>query len=274
MPCARTPLVARLVCGAVAPLALAVVAATARAQQPFVTDDAEVTARGKLHLELADEFDVLQTESLPTLSQNRARASLAYGVAPNVEVSVDVPLLTIFNDASVRSPRPTGLADMGASVKVKLRGEREGSHLPALAASVFVELPTGDVTRQLGSGIEDYGLNLVGQKTLTERTTLRANAGAIFSGNTVSGALGIRERGLVFTGAASLVRRVSPRLQLGVEGAGALTREFALSKGQLQAQVGGNYALSDKITLDFGFLAGRFVASPRAGVLLGLSIDF
>jgi hypothetical protein len=42
----------------------------------------------------------------------------------------------------------------------------------------------------------------------------------------------------------------------------------------LQTLIGGNYLLKPNISLDFGVLGGKFVASPRAGVKLGLSIDF
>ena len=55
---------------------------------------------------------------------------------------------------------------------------------------------------------------------------------------------------------------------------GALTRNSDLGQGQLQTQVGGNYALGDKLTLDFGLLAGRYSGSPRLGAQLGVSVDF
>jgi len=59
-----------------------------------------------------------------------------------------------------------------------------------------------------------------------------------------------------------------------VEATGAVTRNFDLGKAQLQAQVGGNYALKQNITFDFGFVAGKHAASPRAGIQVGLSFDF
>jgi len=43
---------------------------------------------------------------------------------------------------------------------------------------------------------------------------------------------------------------------------GAVTSNFQLSKGQLQALAGGNYAIRKNLTLDFGLVAGRFAASP------------
>ena len=76
---------------------------------------------------------------------------------------------------------------------------------PTAAFTVPVELPTGDTQRQLGSGVADFTLNGVLQKTLTERTTWRVNGGVIFSGNTRTGAEGVGTRGPVYTGGTSLV---------------------------------------------------------------------
>ena len=246
----------------------------ARAQQPFVTDDADVTERGEIHFEFSNQFDLLQPEAFPGLRQNTASFELAYGLFDNVEVSVEAPLIMIFN-ARGTSPRTAfGVGDTNLSVKYNFLKEREGSRRPALAASFSLELPTGDTDRQLGSGVADFTLNGILQKTLTERTTGRLNGGVIFSGNTVTGAVGLRTRGVVYTGGASLVRKFTPRLDLGAEVTGALTSNFDLSKGQLQTQVGGNYLLREGLTLDFGVIAGRYAASPRLGAQLGVSVDF
>jgi hypothetical protein len=55
---------------------------------------------------------------------------------------------------------------------------------------------------------------------------------------------------------------------------GAVTKNFALSRGQLEGQIGGGYALSDKFELTFGVLGGRYAASPRFGVQVGFAYDF
>ncbi len=144
-----------------------------------------------------------------------------------------------------------------------------------MTVSGSIEIPTGGAERGLGSGIADYSLNFIAQESLTGRTTLRVNGGIIFSGTLVTGAIRTRNvRGTVFTGGASLVRRFSERLQLGAEISGAATRTLDLGSGGLQVQVGGNYALRNNLTFDFGIIGGRFPASPRAGVQLGFSFDF
>ncbi len=233
-----------------------------------------MTGRGKFHFEFSDEFDLLQPAAFPNLKQNTASFELAYGLLENVEVGIEAPLIAIFNAREAAPRTAFGLGDSNLSVKYNFLRERDGSRRPALAASFSVELPTGDARHQLGSGIADFTLNGVLQKTLTKSSTWRLNGGVIFSGNALTGAVGLGTRGAVFTGGTSLVRKFTPRLDLGAEVTGAFARNSDLGKGQLQAQGGGNYRLRDNLSLDFGVIGGRFAASPRLGAQLGLSLDF
>jgi hypothetical protein len=248
-------------------------AAPARAQQPFYTDDADVTELGQFYFQAINEFDVLQPAARPAARQNTATFSLAYGLFRNAEVSVTAPLITIFNERAATPRRVTGVGDTSFQIKYNFLREREGSRLPALTVSFTVEAPTGSVEKGTGSGLADYSLNGILQKSVTDQTTLRLNGGVLFAGNSATGAVGLRTRGRVFTGGGSIVRQFSGRLQLGAEVTGAVTSNFDLSRGLLQGQVGGNYALGERVTLDFGVLAGRYVASPRLGAQLGVSVD-
>jgi hypothetical protein len=247
---------------------------TAQAQQPFVTDDADTTPRGKFHFEFSNEFDWLQRSAFPSLKQNTADFEINFGLLEDVEIGVAAPILTIFNDRGSVPRRLSGIGDMNVSVKYNFLKEREKSRRPALAVTVNLELPTGDTERQLGSGLTDVYINGVVQKSLTSKTKLRLNTGVLFSGNTTTGLIGIRTRGTVITSSGSLVRQFHPKLQLGVELAGAFAGNAQLGKGQLQGMFGGNYQLRPNISFDFGLVAGKYVGSPRAGIQLGISVDF
>lgn len=244
------------------------------AQQPFATDDADVTPKGKFHFEFSNEFDFLQRTAFPNLKQNTASFELNYGLFKDVEIGIEAPLITLVNERASGVPNVTGLGDMNLSLKYNFLKEREGSRLPAMAIALNFEMPTGDTNRQLGSGLADFYLNGVVQKSVTAKTKLRLNGGLLFSGNQTTGVIGIKSRGLVFTGGGSLVKQFTPKLNFGAEVTGAISRNLDLSKGQLQVMIGGNYAMSSKMTFDFGFVTGRYVASPRVGVQLGVSIDF
>jgi hypothetical protein len=243
------------------------------AQQPFYTDDADVTPKRHLHFEISSELDWLQRSSFPTLKQNTLDAELDYGLLENLEVGVEVPLLSLFTAGT--SPRSaTGVGDTNLSAKYNFLKEREGARLPALTIAVNLELPTGSVSRQLGSGLADFYVNGILQKSLTSATKLRLNGGILFSGNETTGVIGIKARGTVLTASGSLIKQFNSKLQLGFELDGASTHDLELSKGQLQTLVGGNYQFRRNASFDFGVVAGKYSASPRVGVQLGLSFDF
>lgn len=249
--------------------------ARSEAQTPFTTDDAEVTDKGKFHLEVLDEYDLLQKALVPSLRQDSALTRVSYGAAKNVELGIDVPVLAIFNAAGTVPQTSFGFSDIAFHIKVKLREEKEGSRMPALAGAFYVRFPTGDASRSLGSGVRNYQFYGVAQKTLTKTTKLRANLGVLLAGNTEFGALGIRRTsGKLFSGGLSFVKQYTDKLRLGAEVTAVASGNLHLSKGQLQTTLGGNYQLNKKLTLDFGFLAGRFPASPRLGGLIGFSYDF
>ncbi len=254
-------------------LLFVVVASTARAQQPFVTDNTDTTPKGHFHFEFSNEFDWLQREAFPSVKQNTADFELDYGLFDRLEIGIESPLLTIRN-APGNNPRTvSGLGDTNLSLKYNFLKERENSRAPALAIAFNLELPTGDTKRQLGSGLADFYMNGILQKSLTRKTRLRLNGGILFSGNETTGVVGIKTRGTVFTGGASIVKQLSPKLQLGVELTGALAGNQGLGKGQLQTLFGGNYQIKNYLSFDFGVVGGKYAASPRAGIQLGISID-
>jgi hypothetical protein len=246
----------------------------ASSQQPFLTDDTDVTPKHHFHFEFSNELDSLQRSSFPGIRQNTADFELDYGLLSGVEIGIEAPVITIDNAPGITPGTASGLGDINLSLKYNLLAEPEHSRLPAVALALNLELPTGDLKRQLGSGLSDFYINGILQKTLTSRTRLRLNGGILFSGNETTGLIGIKTRGTVFTGGASLVRQFTSRLDLGLEITGAETRNFDLGKGQLQVLVGGNYAIRRNITFDFGAVAGKYTASPRVGVQVGVSLDW
>jgi hypothetical protein len=243
------------------------------AQLPFYTDDAEVTEQGKWHFEFFNEFDALQSAQYPNLRQNTANFRLNYGLPKRLEFDVDAPFLSIFRTAGEPSSAGGGDTDMG--VKWNFHKASEQSRFPALSASLYIEFPTGDVRRQLGSGLTDYWLNFIVQEPFSSRTRLTTNAGFLFAGNTSTGVLGIETtRGHVYTGGLSLLHDFTSRLTLGAELYGGIADNGGLGRSQLQAMLGGEYAIRDGFSVTFGVLGGKYIASPRIGAQVGFSVDF
>jgi hypothetical protein len=161
-------------------------------------------------------------------------------------------------------------------VKWNFRKASQGSALPALGASLYFEFPTRDPRQELGSGLTDYWLIFIAQKKLFDKTRVNGNIGFLFAGNTSTGVLGIQStRGHVYTMGLSVLHEFSARLTLGVETYGGISDDRALGRDQLQAMVGGRYSIRDSLTLHFGLLIGKYIASParlssfRCGPLTG-----
>lgn len=246
----------------------------ARAQAPFVTDDTGVAGYHAWHFEFNNEFDFLKHSDLPNLRQDTANFKVSYGVLKNVEVGFDNQLIQISTAPNPVYPDAAfGYGDLDLSTKWHITDEKR--FRPGLGASLNIEVPTGDERKQLGSGLTDYFLNFIIQKSLPWHNTIRLNPGVYFAGNTLTGVVGVKStRGRVYTGAVSVVHDFSPRLDLGAELVIADGNNNLLSKGQLQTQVGGNYHIREKLSIDFGFIAGFYQASPRLAPVIGFSKDF
>ncbi|PWT93802.1 MAG: hypothetical protein C5B55_03835 [Blastocatellia bacterium] len=160
-----------------------VVSAPAFAQQPFVTDDTDTTPRHHFHFEFSNEYDVLQRSSFPNLKQNTADFEVDYGLFETVEIGIEVPIITLTNSPDDIQRRVTGNGDANFSLKYNFHREKKESRWPALTISMNVELPTGSVKRQLGSGLADYYINGVLQKHLSNKNILGLNGGLLLSGN-------------------------------------------------------------------------------------------
>lgn len=250
-----------------------VVIKPAAAQLPFYTDDPSVTEPWKWHFEFFNEYDFLQNSEYPNLRQNTDNFKLNYGLPFGLELDVDAPYLYI--DRAVGIPSSDGTGDTNMGIKWEFRKPVEGSHAPALGASIYIEVPTGNVRQQLGSGLTDYWLNFIFQEPLSDKTRINVNLGFLFAGNTSTGVVGIQTtRGHVFTGGISLLHDFTPRLTLGGELYGGAADNDQLARSQLQGMLGAQYQLRNGLGLAFGLLGGKYVASPRIGVQVGFALDF
>ena len=243
------------------------------AQMPFYTDDTEVTAPGTLHIEAFDELDGLQAAQFPDLRQNTVNLKVNTGLPWGLELDVDAPYLSIYRATGASSSY--GIGDTEFGLKWKMRDASLASHLPALAASFYIEVPTGDYRQELGSGLTDYWLNFIAQELLSERTRINVDLGILFAGNTSTGVVGVQtRRGHVFTGGLSMLHDFSPRLSIGAEVYGGIADRDGLDRTQLQSLLGVQYRMRPNVALSLALVAGKYAASPRVGGQLGIAVDF
>jgi len=242
-------------------------------QLPFYTDDSEVTDPGKLHFEFFNEHDGLQSSQYPDLRQNTANFKFNSGLPHKLELDFDVPYIAIYR-SSPQGQSATGLGDADMGIKWKFRTSPR-PFSPALAASLYIEFPTGNVRKQLGSGLRDYALNFITQEPFSDKTRLTLNLGFLFAGNTSTGVVGIQTtHGHVYTGGLSLLHDFTPRLTLGAEVYGGIADNKGLAKDQMQFMAGGTYTIRNGFSLAFALLGGKYAASPKIGGQIGFAVDF
>jgi Putative MetA-pathway of phenol degradation len=243
----------------------------AAAQQPFLVDDADVTPARGWHVELSSQADILRPAARPARWQNVFEWEVNYGAGRRIELAALLPVVTLVSDAAGGRTSAHGVGDSTLAAKWRLTRDLAARHATALTATL--EIPSGSRARGLGTGLVDYGLNLVSQHQVHPRATLRVNGGALLAGNTQSGAVGIRERGTVLTTGASLVTPLTSALQLGGELTMAWSQKASLAGSAIGWQIGTNVTLRQGVTLDASVLGGWFDASPRVGVQVGMSAD-
>ncbi len=243
------------------------------AQMPFYTDNADVTDNGTLHFELFNEIDALQSAQYPDQRQNTLNYKLNYGLPHGLELDVDSPYLSIVRADGAKSAYGPGDTEMG--VKWNFRKSTKPLSAPALSASFYAEVPTGDSNDGLGSGLTDYWLNLIAQEPFSDKTRIDANFGYLFAGNTSTGVLGTQTtRGHVYTGGMSITHDWTSKLSLGIEAFGAIADNKGLGRDQLQGLAGGWYQITPRIAVTFAMLGGSHIASPKVGGQFGFEVDF
>lgn len=255
----------------VAALLMAVLATPVAAQQPFLVDDADVTSAGRWHTELSTQVDLLRPAARPARWQNVFEWEVNYGVGRRLEIGALVPLVSVVSDASGARRALHGVGDSSLAAKWRLTKDVTAAHAAALSMSL--EIPSGSQARGLGTGLVDYGVNLVSQHRLHPRLTLRVNGGGLLAGNTQTGAVGIKARGAVLTSGASLVAAAHRLVQIGGEITTAWSHRAEVGGSAIGWQIGTNVLVAANTTLDASVLGGWFDASPRGGFQLGVSVD-
>jgi outer membrane putative beta-barrel porin/alpha-amylase len=215
----------------------------ALAGPPFQTDDPEPVEYRHFEMyafELSDSTAGGTALEVPAYEVN-------YGVAPNLQLHLVVPLLA--NIPTDGSGATYGIGD--TEVGAKFRFLKETKRLPEVGIFPFVELPSGDADKGLGLGTTWYRLPLWIQKSWGPWTNYGGGGEAVVPQSGY--------KNYAFAG-WQVQRQITKKLMLGVElfGHGALGEAAASRKYSTMADFGGTYEFKDGF--DLLFAGGRTVA--------------
>jgi len=226
----------------------------AQAGPPFLTDDPEPTDRG--HWEIY--APALDASGRGGDYDGTFGAELNYGAAPNVQVTVGLPVAFAHDDAGTHS----GAGDLELSVKYRFFHDEDAG----VSVAVFPGLTLPTASRGLGAGRVTALLPVWAQKD--------AGPWSVFGGGGYAINPGPDNRNF-WTGGVAVTRQVTERLLLGLEadrqGADTVDGHASTSLG-----VGAIVKLAGPFRL-LGSGGPTFVdgqGSPGFHAFLALGIDF
>jgi hypothetical protein len=224
----------------------------ARAAHPVLTEDTGTQGKGRFELELGTEWaregDARAFEFGPQLS---------WGALDNLDLIVRASWLDLRGtDASSR-----GIGD--TALDVKWRFLEEGSFSLGLRAGV--DLPTGNVDRDLGTGEVGYHGVLIASYD-TEPFSFHANVGAIHVGN-----VPLQRRDLAL-GSVAVVWVVQEGLKLSAEVATASNPDPERNTWPAVARFGAICTLDKYWDVDIGYQTRLNHAAPETVILAGATL--
>ena len=101
---------------------LAIASAPARSytQQPFIVDDAEVTRRGGVHVEVSDQVNRLRPSAWPARWQNTFDPEVDVGLPGRLELGVTVPAISLLRDRTIGDGAIHGIGDTTLAIKWRM----------------------------------------------------------------------------------------------------------------------------------------------------------
>ena len=161
-------------------LLCALVPLSARAAHPLITEDTATQGQGKFQLELTSEHTTRRESGANQLLM-LATTAFSYGVADGADVILTLPYLRLGHSAASGTPGAQGLTDLGLDMKWRFY---EKNHL-SLALKPGVAFPTGDDTRNLGTGRYTWGAYVTASHATAPWTWL-LHLGHVHHNNTFS----------------------------------------------------------------------------------------
>jgi hypothetical protein len=238
---------------------------TARAGPPFQTDDPDPVAFRHFEMYAFELSDGTGKNAGGTALEAPAY-EVNYGVVPNVQLHLVLPLTASFAPSVNSSSGPTnyGLGDTELGAKIHLI--KETKRIPEVGIFPFFELPTGSAAKGLGVGATWYRLPLWIQKSWGPSDRQWTSYGG--GGEAVVPQTGYKN----YPFAGWLVQRqLSKKLTLGTElfGHGAEGEAATSTRASTLLDLGGIYEF--KPGFDLLFAAGRSIhGQPETYTYLSL----
>jgi hypothetical protein len=239
------------------PLAAALIAlfacTTAHAGPPFQTDDPDPVAFRHFEMYAFELSDGTGKNAGGTALEAPAY-EVNYGVVPNVQLHLVLPMTASFAPGSSAGSGPTNFGIGDSELGAKVRFVKETKHIPEVGIFPFFELPSGNADKGLGVGATWYRMPLWLQKSWGPEDRQWTSYGG--GGEAVVPATGYKN--YPFSGLL-VQRQLSKKLTLGTElfGHGAEGAAATSTRAATMLDLGG--IVEFKPGFDLLFAVGRSV---------------
>jgi hypothetical protein len=249
-------------------IGLILMATTAFAGHPLVTDDTGTQGKGHVQVEVGLSF-FYDKEKVDELTKAKTKSgeaavSLAVGLLDSLDIILGVPYAWYgVKENGTRVGREDGIADIVLDAKWRFF-EKNGW---SLAIKPGLSLPTGNEDKGLGAGRAGYRLFFIGTKEF-ESVAIHANLGYIRNENK------FEEREGLWHVSIAAEAEVLSGLKL-MANIGAEKNPDPGSNNHPAFALGGiSYDISEKITLDAGVKYGLTSTEDDWTFLTGLAVRF
>jgi len=232
---------------------LALVAPAALAGRPLATSDAGTADEGSVEVEIGAQYQSGNVAS----KMVETSLALTYGLTGNVEVGVAAGGVAYGRDGD---DDITGMGDSEVAAMWRFYENESGTTGAALGAAV--SLPTGDVSKDLGSDDYDISANLILSWEPTPDWCLAVNGGYAW----------LMTESDIVTGSAAASRQVTDSLAL----VGEVVHEqspYGIRRDKCShVLLGGVLGLAENVDLDMAVGFGLDSRTPDVLAILGVTI--
>ena len=233
---------------------------SARAAHPLITEDTGTQGQGRFQLELTSEHTTVR-EGGANQQQAHTTAAFSYGVVDSVDAILTVPYLRLGHSVANATPGAHGLTDLGLDVKWRFYEKNKLS----LALKPGVTLPTGDDTRNLGSGKNTWSAYLTASYT-TAPWTWHLHLGHVHHNNTFN------ELEDIWHASASVVRQMGDALKLILDAGIDSNTDRRAKSDPLFLITGFIYSPRQNFDIDVGYKIKSTESLRARSLLAGLTL--
>lgn len=242
-------------------------ASSAYAAHPLITDDTGTQGKGKLQIEINGEYAVdKEKERGITVIEKASElsATLSYGISDTVDIVLGIPYqwIRVKEDRHAVADE-NGVSDIALEAKWRFY-ERDGL---SLGLKPGITLPTGDDENGLGTGKVTYGIFFIGTKEV-EPWAFHLNLGYTRNENKADEGRDVWHASLA--GMHEIVKDLQLVANIGVESnpdKGSHTSPAFILGGLI-------YSVSERLDIDFGIKTGLNKPETDYAVLAGLARRF